>query len=70
MLDALKSYFKPECQFGHMAALLQNLGNVMQIVKTDFMLTVEAKNAAIDAICQIIKENKEPVQKEQKAPPQ
>ncbi len=54
MLDILQSCLKKEFQFSHMAGLINHLGNIIAIVQADFTKDQDAKNAAIDAVCQIL----------------
>lgn len=59
MLDALQGTFKKELQFSHTAAMIQRLSDTLGILNIQFMKDAEAKNAAIDLICQILQSNKE-----------
>ncbi len=60
MLDILKNCFK-ELPFVHFSAVLSNLSQILQIVGTEYTKDGDAKNAAIDAICEILQSEKDVV---------
>jgi hypothetical protein len=59
MLDLLQGCFKQQFQLSHMAALMNHLANVITIVQAEYTKDKDYKNAAIDAICQILQGLKE-----------
>lgn len=59
MFDKFINFFKSECQLSHFPSLVQQVCNVLHIVKTDFTKDSDHKNAAIDAICDILQANKD-----------
>lgn len=59
MFDKFIQFFKTECQLSHFPSLVQQICNVLHIVKTDFTKDSDNKNAAIDAICDVLKANKD-----------
>lgn len=61
MLDKISSLFKAEFQMGHMAALMNHMANVVNIFRIDFMKDGDSKNAAIDALCELLQQQKDPV---------
>lgn len=59
MLDKIKSLFKGDLGYAHTAGVLQQIGNILNIVHVQYMKDGDAKNAAIDAICEILQSHKE-----------
>lgn len=59
MLDQIKDLFKDGVQYTHTAGLLQQIGNVVNIVNVQYMKEDEGKNIAIDLICQILQSHKD-----------
>ena len=59
MLDAMKELFKEGVQYTHVAAVLQQLANLVNIVNAQYMKDGDAKNAAIDLICQLLQAHKD-----------
>jgi hypothetical protein len=59
MLDTLKDLFKEGLEYTHTAGLLQQLANVLNIVNVQYMKDGDAKNTAIDLICQLLQSHKE-----------
>ena len=67
MLDELKNLFKDGLQYTHVAGILQQVANIVNIVNPQYTKDSEAKNTAIDVICQILQSHKDfiaPAQKE------
>jgi len=60
MLDKIKDLFKEGLGYAHTAGILQQIGNMLNIVHVQYMKDGDAKNAAIDAICEILQSHKEP----------
>ncbi len=54
MFDLIHSCFKDQYKFSHFAALINHMSNVIGIVQTEYTKDKDAKNAAIDALCQIL----------------
>lgn len=61
MLDELKNLFKEGLQYTHTAGIMQQIANVLNIVSTQYMKDGDAKNAAIDILCQILQSHKDVV---------
>jgi len=59
MFDQIATQFKDEFKLGHMAALINHLANVINIFRADFMKDGDAKNAAIDAVCEMLQNQKD-----------
>jgi len=59
MLDELKDLFKEGLQYTHTAGLLQQVANLINIVNAQYMKDENAKNTAIDLICQILQSHKD-----------
>lgn len=59
MLDNLTSLFKEGLQYTHTAGVLQQVANLVNIVHVQYMKDGDAKNAAIDTICQILQSHKD-----------
>lgn len=59
MLDKIKLLFKEGLEYTHMAGLLQQISNVLNIVHVQYMKDGEGKNAAIDAICELLQSHKD-----------
>ncbi len=59
MLDVLKNLFKDGLQYTHTAGVLQQVANLVNIVSVQYTKDSDAKNAAIDAICQILQSHKD-----------
>jgi RNA binding exosome subunit len=59
MLDKIKSLFKPEYQFSHMSALVGYIGNVISVLSENYTKDKDSKNAAIDAICELLQAHKD-----------
>jgi hypothetical protein len=61
MLDKLKELFKEGLGYTHVAGILQQVANIVNIVNVQYMKDVDAKNLAIDVICGIIESHKDPI---------
>lgn len=62
MLDTLKELFKGELQFQHTAALIQQAGQLINVVNAQYMKDAESgKNTAIDLLCQLLQAHKDGV---------
>jgi hypothetical protein len=59
MLDQLKTLFKDGLQYTHTAGVLQQISNLVNIVNTQYTKDGDAKNAAIDIVCQILQSHKD-----------
>jgi hypothetical protein len=59
MLDEMKNLFKDGLQYTHTAGILQQIANLVNIVHVQYMKDGDAKNTAIDLICQILQSHKE-----------
>ena len=59
MLDQLKDLFREGLQYTHTAGLLQQIANLTNIVNAQYMKDEDAKNTAIDLICQILQSHKD-----------
>ena len=60
MLDLLRSYFKKEFQLGHMHLITGHLADIIEILEDEYVEDRSLRNAAIDTICKILSEYKEP----------
>jgi hypothetical protein len=61
MLDKLKELFKEGLGYTHVAGLLQQLANITNIVNAQYMRDGDAKNAAIDVICEMLQAHKDKI---------
>lgn len=59
MLDQLQACFKKDFEFSHIAGLIQHIANIVAIVKVEYTKDGDAKNAAIDTVCQILQSYKD-----------
>ena len=59
MLDNLKQLFRQELQYAHTAGILQQVSNLVNIVQGQYMKDGDAKNAAIDIICNLLQSHKD-----------
>lgn len=59
MLDKISALFKEGLEYTHTAGLLQQIANVMNIVNAQYMKDGDGKNAAIDAICELLQSHKD-----------
>ncbi len=59
MLDKIKDLFKEGLQYTHTAGLLQQIDNVLKIIHTQYTKDGDAKNTAIDVICELLQSHKE-----------
>ncbi|CAB4133798.1 hypothetical protein UFOVP264_24 [uncultured Caudovirales phage] len=59
MLDKIASQFKSEFQMGHMSAVMNHAANLINIFRADFMKDGDAKNAVIDAFCELLQSQKD-----------
>lgn len=59
MLDNLRQLFRKELQYAHTAGVLQQIGNLINIVQAQYMKDGDAKNAAIDAMCELLQSHKD-----------
>lgn len=59
MLDKIKMLFKDGLEYTHTAGLLQQIANITNIVNAQYMKDEQGKNAAIDAICEILQSHKD-----------
>jgi hypothetical protein len=71
MLDKLKELFKEGLGYTHVAGILQQVSNIVNIVNVQYVKDVDAKNLAIDIICALIQSHKDvPVVSELAVPPE
>lgn len=62
MLDNLKDLFKEGLQYTHVAGVLQQIANLTNIVHAQYMKDgSDAKNTAIDLICEVLQNHKDTV---------
>jgi hypothetical protein len=61
MLDKLKELFKEGLGYTHVAGILQQVANIVNIVNVQYVKDVDAKNLAIDIICDLLKSHKDPI---------
>lgn len=59
MLDKIKALFKEGLEYTHTAGILQQIANITNIVNAQYMKDGDGKNAAIDAICEILQSHKD-----------
>jgi hypothetical protein len=59
MLDEIKVLFKEGLEYTHVAGLLQQISNLLNIVNAQYMRDSDGKNVAIDAICKILQSHKD-----------
>ncbi len=59
MLDQLKELFKEGLGYTHVAGILQQVANIVNIVNVSYVKDVDAKNLAIDIICALLQSHKE-----------
>lgn len=60
MLDKISALFKDGLEYTHTAGLLQQISNVVNIINAQYMKDpVDGKNAAIDAICELLQGHKD-----------
>jgi hypothetical protein len=59
MLDKIKALFKEGLEYTHTAGLLQQIANLLNIVNAQYMKDIDGKNAAIDAICELLQSHKD-----------
>lgn len=62
MLNTLKDLFKDGLQYTHTAGLLQQIANMLNIVQAQYLIDGDAKNTAIDVICQILQSHKDVIE--------
>jgi hypothetical protein len=55
----MKDLFKDGLQYTHTAAALQQIAQLLNIVNAQYMNEGDAKNTAIDLICQILQSHKD-----------
>lgn len=61
MLEDIKNLFKKEFQLSHVAVLLNQMHQMLSVFRADFMSDANEKNAAIDALCKLLQDQKDPV---------
>ena len=59
MLDKIKALFKEGLEYTHTAGLIQQIANLVNIVNGQYMKDADGKNAAIDAVCEILQSHKD-----------
>jgi hypothetical protein len=59
MLDALKALFLKETSLGAMGHIFSTVEELLVIVGEDYLKDKSTKNAAIDAICQLLQQHKD-----------
>lgn len=59
MLDKLKDVFKEGLGYTHVAGILQQLANIVNIVNVQYVKDIDAKNLALDIICDLLQSHKE-----------
>lgn len=59
MLDKIKDLFKEGLEYTHTAGILQQIANLVNIVNAQYMKDGDGRNAAIDAICELLQSHKD-----------
>jgi hypothetical protein len=59
MLDKLKELFKEGLGYTHVAGILQQVANIVNIVNVQYVKDSDAKNLAIDIICELLQSHKD-----------
>ena len=59
MLDRLKELFKEGLGYTHVAGILQQMANIVNIVNVSYTKDSDAKNAAIDILCEMLQSHKD-----------
>jgi hypothetical protein len=59
MLDKLKGLFREGLEYTHVAGILQQVSNIVNIVNLQYVKDVDSKNLAIDIICDLLQSHKE-----------
>ena len=60
MLDILKNAFSKEIQLTHISSITSALAHIVNVINSDYVKDKDLKNAAIDSICQLLLEHKDP----------
>jgi RNA binding exosome subunit len=60
MLDFIKNLFKKEFQLNNISVITGYLGNIVKLLEVEYLNDGNAKNAAIDAVIQLLEEQKTP----------
>ena len=61
MLDEMKDLFKEGVEYNHLAGLLQQISNILNIVNAQYMKDASGKNQAIDLICELLQGHKDAI---------
>jgi len=61
MLDKMVKLFKEGVEYNHVAGLLQQMSNVLNIVNPQYMKDSSGKNEAIDILCSLLQSHKDPI---------
>lgn len=59
MFNALFLLFKTGYGIGHMSEILQSITDILEHFEADYLKDKDAKNAAIDAVIEILQEHKD-----------
>lgn len=60
MLDYIRSLFKKEFQLVNISTITSYLHTIITLVEEEYVNDKNTKNAAIDAICKLLEEYKDP----------
>jgi hypothetical protein len=60
MLDYIRSLFKKEFQLSHCSTITAYLHQITLLLEASYTTDKDAKNAAIDAVCKLLQEYKDP----------
>lgn len=60
MLDFIRHLFKKEFQLLNTANITAHLNQIIKLVEQEYTNDKNAKNAAIDAVCKLLQEYKDP----------
>jgi hypothetical protein len=60
MLDFIRNLFKKEFQLHHVSIITSYLGDIIKLLEAEYVQDADAKNAAIDALCTLLQEYKDP----------
>lgn len=63
MLDFIRSLIKKRFQLAHMSSITMYLGHIVNMLEEEYVLDRDSKNSAIDAICDLLQEYKDPENK-------
>lgn len=60
MLDIIRGFFKKEFQLANISLITGHLSDIVAILEAEYVSDASLKNTAIDTVCKLLQEYKDP----------